>query len=141
MTSRWTFKDLSTGQVYQFVINPNEGGSLSVEKEVSRVSAIGPNRISTLSEGRSTPGVLEFSGVILSQAHYESFEVWAWKKTLLELTDDLGRVFQGVVSAFSPQRQRRGSNPWFHTYSARFTPVSAMSASGEMLFGKRVTAV
>lgn len=135
---RWKFRDVwaATPTEYVFEINPNEGGSPQVSKNMNIVYNVGPNRGGILQEGQSTAPMLNFSGLIITQEHYEALETWFDKRVLIELTDDLGRTFRGVFSAFDPQRARRPFNPWYHTYSAQFTVYGYKNASGQIRYGR-----
>ncbi len=132
---RWKFTDVRTGVAYVFEINPNEGGSPTVSKQVATNVPMGPSRRAVFSEGRLSVTDMTFGGVIITQTHFEAMQQWALKRTLLQLDDDLGRTFQGVLSSFSPTRSRRAFNPWYHTYSATFGITAMRSASGAVLYG------
>lgn len=137
---RWTFTDVwETGPepyVYTFDINPNQGGSPQVQKQFAVNTNAGPNRGGILQEGQSTPPILTFGGVILTQHHYEALETWYDKRILIELADDLGRIFRGAFSNFAPSRERRAFNPWYHTFQAGFTVYGYKNASGEFRYGR-----
>lgn len=135
---RWKFTDLygATPNVYTFEINPNEGGSPSVQKNMNIVYNAGPNRGGIIQEGQSTVPILSFSGLILTQTHYEALEMWFDKRVLLELDDDLGRKFRGVFSAFEPTRVRKPFNPWYHTFTGQFTCYGYKNASGQIRYGR-----
>lgn len=138
---RWKFKDLSTLGEYTLAINPNQGGSPGIEKNVGSVHPLAPNRRAIMYEGSGFPSDLTFSGVILTKDHFEALESWAMKRTLIQITDDLGRVFQGVFKSFSPSRDRRAYNYWYHTYSATFALTGMKNVSGTVVYGQIVTSV
>lgn len=121
---------------YVWEINPNQGGSPQVSKNMNIVYNVGPNRGGIIQEGQSTAPILSFSGVLITQSHYEALETWFDKRVLIELTDDLGRTFRGVFSAFSPERVRKPYNPWYHTYQAQFTVFGYKNASGQIRYGR-----
>jgi hypothetical protein len=132
---RWTFTEVWSAQSWTFSINPNEGGSPAFEKQMNITSNVGPYRGGIIQEGRMDPPTISFSGVILTQNHYEMLEAWFMKRVLLDMTDDVGRTFRGVFSQFTPERQRRPYRPWYHTYSAGFTVWGYRNTSGQVLFG------
>ncbi len=132
---RWKLTDVRTGTFHVVEINPNDGGSISLNKAVATHNPIGPGRRTILSEGRITPGPQEFSGSILTQEHFEALEEWALKRTLIQVEDDLGRKFQGVLTSWQPHRVRRTFNPWYHTYSAVVTVSAFTTAAGVTRFG------
>jgi hypothetical protein len=140
MVVRWVFNDYRSQGLspytYTVAINPNEGGSPTVQKNMTALSNVGPSRGAILQEGQSSAPELTFSGVILTQAHYEALEYWFDKRIAIEITDDLGRKFRGVFSRWEPSRTRRAFNPWYHTYSAGFTVAGYKSASGVVRYGK-----
>lgn len=137
--TRWTFKDVwstTTNTIYTFEVNPNQGGSPQVTKNLNIAYNVGPNRGGILQEGQSTVPVLTFSGLLLTQTHYEAMETWFDKRVLIELKDDLGRTFRGVFSSFNPTRVRKPFNPWYHTYDAAFTCHGYKNASGQIRYGR-----
>lgn len=140
MVTRWVFRDLYQKGLapysYTVHINPNEGGSPTVTKNMTILSNTGPNRAAIAQEGQSSMPEISFSGVILEKAHYEALEYWYSKRILIEITDDLGRVFRGIFSRWEPNRQRRAFNPWYHTFSAGMTVTSYRNASGQVRYGK-----
>lgn len=137
---RWKFIDVhSAGKApyeYTFHINPNEGGTPTIQKNFTIQTNAGPNRGAIVQEGQSTPPELAFSGVILTQPHLEALELWFDKRILIDINDDLGRVFRGVFSRWEPQRERRAYNYWYHTFSAGFIVAGYKTASGKVRFGK-----
>lgn len=132
---KWRFAEVWGEQFWHMPVNPNEGGSPTIEKEMNALSNAGPYLGAILQEGRTSVPKLSFSGVILAQDHYEDLERWHLKRVLLDLDDDLGRTFRGVLVSFSPQRTRRAFNPWYHTYTAEFVAWAYRNASGQVLFG------
>lgn len=121
---------------YVFDINPNDGGSPAVTKNLAVTQSTGPNRVNILQEGQSAAPVLDFSGTILTQQHYEALETWFDKRIFLKLTDDLNREFYGVFSRWTPRRTRRPNNVWFHTFDAEFTCSAYRNASGNWIYGR-----
>lgn len=121
---------------WTFDINPNEGGSPSIEKQMNIQSNVGPRHGGIIQEGSSQTPTIEFGGVILTQEHYEMMEYWYTRRVLLDLEDDLHRKFRGVFSAFSPKRIRRAFNPWYHEYSASFLVWAYRNSSGQAIFGR-----
>lgn len=140
MVTKWVFSDYKnqglSPYTYTFEINPNEGGSPTIQKNMTVLSNVGPNRGAILQEGNATPAELNFSGVILTQTQYELMEYWFDKRLALEITDDLTRKFRGIFSRWEPQRIRRAFNPWYHTYNAGFTVAGYKNASGQVRYGK-----
>ncbi len=136
MVVRWTFQTIEDPPItVTFPINPNEGGSPQVDKQLNIQSSVGPRRHTIIQEGQSGPPTLNFSGVILTQAHLELFETWFDRKYLLILTDDLGRQSKGVFSSFRPERVFKPNNPYYHRYQATFHCYSVKQASGKVLYG------
>lgn len=135
MIVKWKFSEVHGTETWTWPINPNEGGSPTFEKQLTISSNTGPNTGTIIQEGRMQAPVLSFSGSILTQEQYEKLEEWFFLRALLDLEDDLGRTFRGVFSAYSPDRARRASRPWYHTYSAQFTVWGYKMANGTVLFG------
>lgn len=140
MTVKWIFTDYwETGPTpfsYVWPINPNDGGSPSVKKQMTILQNSGPNRVNIVMEGPNQAPIVAFSGVILHQDQYEAMEFWYDKRVLIKLTDDLNRQFFGIFSGWTPKRVRRASNPWYHTYDAEFTVSAYINASGVQVYGR-----
>jgi hypothetical protein len=138
--TRWKFEDYHqtgpTPYTYTWEINPSDGGSPSIQKNMTSLTNTGPNRMILAQEGQSTVPALTFAGVILTQTHYETLELWFNRRVLIKLTDDLSRVFYGVFTAFNPKRVRRGANFWYHTFDAEFQCNAYYNASGERVYGR-----
>lgn len=139
---RWKFTDVwSSGPqpyTYTWEINPNDGGALSIDKQLLLSQSTGPNRVNIIQEGRSSAPVLDFSGQILTQTHLEAMEIWFSKRILLRIDDDLGRQYFGVFNKFTPKRVRRASNFWYHTYDAEMTVSGYKNTSGQWVYGRGV---
>lgn len=140
MTVRWTFADVwkkgPKPWTWTVDVNPNDGGSPNAQKQVLAAQNAGPNRGIILQEGSMGVATLGFSGVMLTQHHYETFEFWYSKRLILDLTDDLGRTFRGLMVNFTPTRTRRAFNPWFHTYNCEFQASAYRNASGDVIYGR-----
>lgn len=140
MVVRWKFDDVwHKGPVpysWTVEINPSDGGSPEVQKSLTVSQNLGPRRGAIVQEGHQGIPTIQFSGSILTQAHYETFEFWFSKRVLLDLTDDLGRIFRGIFSSFQPTRTRRAFNPWYHTYTAEFQAMAYTNASGQVIYGR-----
>lgn len=121
---------------YVMAVNPNDGGSPTIQKNILMSQTVGPNRVNILQEGTSQAPVIAFSGVVLTQGQLEAMEKWFDRRVFIKLTDDLGREFYGVFSKWTPKRQRRASNFWYHTYDAEFTVSGYKNASGEWVYGR-----
>lgn len=116
----WRWEDLTEGTVLYMPINPNSGASPSFQKNLTKQQTTAPGAASNviLFEGADPPTQFDFSGVLLTQEHYEFiYNLWA-KRHLLRLTDDLGRVFVVYVESFNPKRELSHIYPWKHTYDA-----------------------
>lgn len=112
---RWTIYDPVDLETYTFEINPNAGGSPSNKKNVSYTNTTAGKAI--IYEGRDQVQELEWSGVILTQTHYEKYIEWWEKRRQILLTDDLGRQFWIYLKEFNPTRELSRSYPWRHSYS------------------------
>lgn len=121
--TRWVFEDPVTLATYNFEVNPSDGGSPQYSKNISYSSTSAPGGKVIVFEGRDKPLTLEFSGVILTQAHYDAFVTWFQKRYQVNVTDDLGRQFSIIIESFSPKRERAVHSPWKHSYSVSATVV------------------
>lgn len=127
---------VQTNVAYQFEINPNDNGAVSIQKSIMMNQTTGPNRVNILQEGQNQAPLLDFSGVILTQTQLEAMETWYDRRVFIKITDDLGREYYGVFSKFTPKRIRRASNFWYHNYDAEFTLSAYRTASGNWLYGR-----
>jgi hypothetical protein len=125
-----------TSFAYTMEINPSDGGSPSIQKNVQISQSSGPNRVNIVQEGASQAPLMGFSGTILTQSQLEALEMWFDRRVFIKITDDLGREFYGVFSKFTPKRSRRASNFWYHTYDAEFTLSAYRNASGNWVYGR-----
>lgn len=116
----WRWEDRTEGTVQFMEVNPNEGASPSYQKQLTKETTTAPGGLAQtlVYEGADQAVEFSFSGIILTQDQYEFiFNLWA-KRHLLQLTDDLGRVFTLYLERFAPQRVRSKTYPWRHTYEA-----------------------
>jgi hypothetical protein len=123
MVVRWTFSDGST--TYTFEINPNEGGSPARKRGVGFSVTAAPDGGVLVYEKRSDPRTLSFSGVVLTQAHYDALDEWSDKHEPITLTDDLSRSFTVILTSFEPRRVRSALYPWKHTYTCEAIVLAA----------------
>lgn len=112
---RWQFRDVTTGETQEFDINPNEETYNAFSKKIVYQNTL-PNK-SVIFETQQDASTLSWAGTILSQAELASFQRWFDNRSVIELTDDLGRIFMLYITEFTPKRERRASHPWFHTYN------------------------
>lgn len=114
---RWTFYDPTVPQTYTFEINPNTGGTPSYAKTLSTSSTVAPGGKTLIFEGADQVPKFEFSGTILTEAHFNAFVEWWDKRRQIRITDDLGREFWVYIESFTPTRVRAVHHPWKHTYN------------------------
>lgn len=130
MVQRWVFTEIGgLNETYTVAINPNSGGSPASRRNTYLAQAAGPGGIPIVQSGRLEVQELQFSGDILSQAHYLAMDRWAKKNSTIQIVDDLSRTYVGIFTDFTPQRVRTASNFWKHTFSAVFT-VAALAPQG-----------
>lgn len=138
---RWKFTDVwgtgPTPHSYTFHINPNQASSAQVEKSFNLQGNAGGQGI-IVQEGRMTVPQLQFSGVIVKREHFEALELWFIRRIVLDLEDDLGRLYRGIFASFAPERPYRPRNFWYHTYTASFQTMAYRNASGQVLYGRFV---
>lgn len=113
----WKFYDPVEDEEYEWEINPNSGGYPNRSKSIAYEATAGPNGQTLAYEGRESPASMSFSGVILTEAHFDTLTNWYLKKNQIKLTDDLGREFWIYIKSFNPSRVRSAKYPWRHTYT------------------------
>lgn len=137
---RWRFEDVyQTGTspyTWTFDINPNDGGSPNADKNFTVATNIGPRQGVILQEGQMNAPAVTWSGVILTQEHYEALETWFVKRIVLDVFDDIGRQFRGALATFHPKRVRKPYNFWYHTYDAEFKAFAYINGSGTAIYGR-----
>lgn len=121
MRIAWVLSDPITSTTYELPINPDSGGTPARRKNFSYQNTAAPDGKVLMFEGREAPKTISVSGVILTEAHLDGLITWYNKRNAIELTDDLGRVYRVYITGLSPSRERRGTRPWFHTYSMEMT--------------------
>lgn len=121
MVVRWTFYDPTVPETYTFPINPNDGGTPGIAKNITTEVTAAPDGSAIIFEGRPSPQTVTFDGTILDQSHLENLITWFSKEHQVRLTDDLGRQYWVYLTSFTPKRVRAATRPWKHTYSAEAT--------------------
>lgn len=125
----WRWDDLTEGTVEYMALNPNEDASPSYQKTLTKATSTAPDGQVLLFEGQDQPVTFNFSGAILTEAHYD-FLYTAWsKRHPVMLTDDLGRSWLIYIETFQPKRQRSATYPWKHTY--QMTTVVLQGGDGD----------
>lgn len=107
---------MATPTSYTVEINPNTATSPSFQKAFGYTATVAPNGKTLIYEGRDQPQKIEFSGVILSEAHYNSLVTWFKNRNQIQITDDLNRTFTVIIESFTPTRKRSYHYPWRHEY-------------------------
>lgn len=114
---RWTFYDPTVPVTYTFEINPDTGGSPGYAKTLTSQSTVAPGGKALVFEGADEVPSFEFSGTILTEAHFNAFTEWFDKRRQIQVTDDLGRQHWIYIATFKPVRERAVHHPWKHSYT------------------------
>lgn len=123
MAVGWSFIDPVDSSVVQFSINPNSGGTPTKARTITTRTTLVPGGKSIKYEGKVSPDVITFSGVLNTQAQLNMYTAWFDKLHQVQLIDDLGRSFYVMMTSFIPKRVRKARNPWRHTFDATLTVV------------------
>jgi len=121
---RWKFDDPVTAESYVFEISANAGGSPTFNKTVSEKNTAGPGGATLIFEGQDQVQSFEFSGLVLTQAHYEAMVAWFNKRYTVMITDDINREFFIYITSFEPKRMTAVNRPWKHQYTCKAVVVS-----------------
>lgn len=116
MVVRWTFYDPVDAETYELELNPNSGGSPTYKKTMTYANTSAPNGKTVVFEGQDEARMLEWSGAILTQTHYDKYVEWWEKRRQIQVTDDLGRQFWVYIVSFTPKRGRSYQHPWKHDF-------------------------
>lgn len=114
----WVFTDPVENTTEEMQVNPNSGAAPEFSKNIVKKATVGPGGAVVIFEGNDNPQQMEFSGVILTEAHYNFLLTAYQKRHVVALTDDLGRTFQIYFESFKPTRKLSRTYPWRHDYSA-----------------------
>ena len=118
----WIFIDLSSGDEYEFAVNPLDCSFSGNEETLTENYSSAGSPI--LFGGRQTPKTLSFSGTILYEEHFRAMEEWFEKNTQITLIDDLGNNYSIYLQNFSPTRAYVSQYPWRHEYNANAVILS-----------------
>jgi hypothetical protein len=121
---RWQIYDPITAVTDTFEFNPDSGGSPAYKKTETFANTCAPDGKTLIFEGQDEPQRLEWSGTILTEAHYNKYVEWWAKRRQLRVTDDLGRVYWVYINSFTPTRVRAATRPWKHTFDVSATILS-----------------
>jgi len=112
----WIFFDGVT--TYELPVNPDSASTpapFSPKKLSFQPTCAGAQ---VIYEGRAEPKKISFSGVILTEAQYNSFRTWVNKNKQIRITDDLGQKFWVYLKSFSPTRRSDTVYDWLMDYTA-----------------------
>jgi hypothetical protein len=117
---RWTLEDPVTNELYEFAMNPSEGGTPNIEKTLSNKSTCAPGGAAIAFQGRNQVQEQEFKGTLLEQVDIEAINYWVNKTNQVYLTDDLGRTLVVYLESVEWTRVRAALYPWKHTYTVKY---------------------
>lgn len=125
MTTRWVLNDPATSETYVFPFNPNQMTSphrpdsskyftaSPVPMAQSNVGSYAP-----VLQGKRDPYEWSFSGVIRDKEQHDAMLRWFTKKTLVDLTDHLGRTWRVRFTALTlDERKPTPRHPWRFDYT------------------------
>jgi hypothetical protein len=128
-TIKWQLVDPVTSEAYAFEINPNTGGSLTRQKNVTNYSTTADDSVIVLYEGADTPQQVDVSGTLLTQGQYTNLVYWYSKRRPVLLIDDLGRNIWVYFTQFTPSRKWTYQSPWRHDWSAQFYVIGPQAVT------------
>lgn len=117
MVVRWTLHDPVLSETWEMQVNPNDGGTPDNGKTVNYSNTAAPDGKTLVYEGRDAVQTLDWTGIILTQEHYDTYIYWFAKRRQLLLTDDLGRETWIYLTKLTPKRKRATGIPWKHDYT------------------------
>lgn len=122
MSLRWKFVDPATGDEWTHPINPNTMSAPPLSVKTLRTGSGSRRGVDRLRGFRAPAPAQDwqFGGVIRTREHHDALHEWAKKDRLIEVHDHLGRVFEVVITGFTPSdRQPTARTPWRLTYQMR----------------------
>lgn len=118
----WTLFDPIANETLALPINPDAGGSPARRRVVTSVATTAGGMMQF--EGTAEARTFEVSGTLLYQAQHDDLDRWVRDKGhQVQIIDDLGRQFWVLLQSFVPQRVRKMSHPWFHTYTLTYVEL------------------
>lgn len=126
---RWVLTDSTVPESYTMEINPNAGGSLGLQKNITTYQLTSDDGEMVLYEGSDSPQLVVVSGTLLTQAQYNHMVYWYSKRRPIQLTDDLARTMWVYFAVFTPTRAWSFQYPWRHTWSASFYVVGQQAVT------------
>lgn len=123
--AKWIFTDPSgaTPSTYTFDVNPQTDDVPPFRKTILYENTSAPDGKALVFEGRDEVRKGKFSGVIFTEAEYNTFVSWWEKRNQIDVTDDLARERTIIIESFSPKRRRSVHFPWCHDYELTYTIV------------------
>lgn len=119
MVVRWQFYDPVEDETWTVPMNPSEGGTPGVEKNLSSKPTTAPDGAPILTEGQDAPKTFEVKGTILEEDHLTTLKDWVNRRHAIQITDDLGRVLQVYLQTLTAERQRAAQYRWKHTFTLK----------------------
>lgn len=126
---RWVLSDPTIPESYTFDINPNTGGSPTLQKNVTQYVTTADDGQSVLYEGADTMQLVTVSGTLLSENQYNKMIYWYSKRRPVQLTDDLGRTYWVYFAQWQPTRKWTFQYPWRHDWQAQFYVVGQQAVT------------
>lgn len=97
---RWKFHDPYAGEDWTVPLNPNEMGKLYPQKNLTKRTTTAVDGKTLLFEGNTEPVSWQFSGALVSKAHYDELLRWYRKRNRIQITDHLERVIHCYLDDF-----------------------------------------
>lgn len=116
---RWTFRDMSTGEVVRVPINPREMTSPTVSRNMTWAWGAAPGAVMRgIDLTNDQPGEWSFTGVLLTKSHYDLLLDWTRRLTTVQITDHLERTFETIIQKFDPvERLPTATREWRADYT------------------------
>lgn len=132
---RWVFEDPAVPETYTVELNPNQMTSPFREKRIDIATTTAVDGQSLLTESQPQPKSWQFSGAIISQAHYDALLKWSLKPNRTYITDHFGRKLSVYWTAFNPEPRRSVGYYYRHNYSCQLLVLGIAAADGTVLEG------
>jgi hypothetical protein len=121
VVARWQFEDPAPdGETYVLPINPARMSSPHSERVFSTEHTTSPAGQALTFEGQPKAVDWAVEGAALTEAHIEAMERFHALQRRFFVVDHLGRGWAVTLEALDWQRLRDATNPWAHSYKAKF---------------------
>src|SRR5437879_6530001 len=114
--TKWRFDEPVSGDSYVFEIGPDKSSGGTYQRSAVFQNRGAADGSTVLTVSRSSAREEECSGTLLTSSQYYALADWFDKGLTVQITDDLNRTSNVLITGYEPKRERKGQEPWYHTF-------------------------